>query len=80
VNLNKIEKVFLILGITAAASILIFLVINDWMPSFAGLTGVFLLSVLIVDPLDSKIQNEDEKRKTEADGFGTEAREAVDYL
>jgi len=76
--LNKIEKVFLILGITAAASIPILLLSNDWMMGFAVVTGIFLLSLLIVDPLDSKSKNEEEKRKGEAETFGVEARASVD--
>ena len=77
-SLNKIEKVFLILGITAAASLIILLLVDDWMMGFAVITGVFLFSVLIVDPLDSKSKNEEEKRKEEAEEFGTEARATVD--
>lgn len=75
--MNKIEKVFLILGITAASSLIILLLVDDWMMGFAVITGVFLLSVLIVDPLDSKSKNEEEKRKEEAEKFETEAKAVV---
>lgn len=76
-NLNKTEKIFLIIGITSVTSLLVFLLVNNWMLGFAVISGVFLLSTLIVDPLDSKSKNE-EKRKDEAETFGVGAKAVVD--
>ncbi|WP_232308617.1 hypothetical protein [Methanosarcina lacustris] len=76
--MNKKEKIFLIIGITAVASVFILLAIDDWMVDFAVITGVFLFSVLIVDPLDSRTKNENEIREKEEDEFGSEVMAAVD--
>jgi len=76
--LNKREKIFLIIGVTAVASMFIFLLVDDWMLSFAGITGIFLLSVLIVGPLDSRTKNEYEIKENEEDEFGNEVIAAVD--
>ncbi|WP_229390598.1 hypothetical protein [Methanosarcina sp. DH2] len=75
--MNKTEKIFLIIGITSVTSFLVFLLVNNWMLGFAVISGVFLLSTLIVDPLDSKSKNE-EKRKDEVETFGIEAKTVVD--
>jgi hypothetical protein len=71
------EKIFLVLGITAISSILTLQLLDDWMLGFAGIIGIFLLSVLLIDPLESKTKNEEEKEE-EAERFGTESRAATD--
>jgi hypothetical protein len=63
VNLNKIERIFLILGITVVVSLLILLLVDDRILGFAIITGIFLLSLMIVDPLDSKFKIEKKKEK-----------------
>ncbi len=79
--MNKTQKVFLILGITAAAYFLVLFLVEDWMLGFAGVICVFLLSVLLVDPLDSRAKSEEDRnedRNEEAEILGVEAKAAVD--
>lgn len=61
--MNKKEKVFLILGITGATSLLALLLIEDWILGFAGVISSFLISVLFVDPLDLKARREETKKE-----------------
>lgn len=72
---------FLILGITGATSLLALLLIEDWMLGFAGITCSFLISVLLVDPLDSKARREEAKkegRNKKPEISGVETRAVVD--
>jgi hypothetical protein len=78
VTLNKGEKIFLIIGATAVASMFVFLAVDDWMLGFTVITGIFLFSILVVDPLDSRTKNENEIREKEEDEFGNEVMAAVD--
>jgi hypothetical protein len=76
VNLNKREKNFLIIGITVIASVFILLSLSNWMLDFVGILGFFLLSILIVDYLDSRTKNENGAE--EEDEFGSEVTALVD--
>lgn len=71
-DLNKKEKLFLILGITITASILMLLLANDWMLGSAAVSGVFLVFILIVR------SKKEEKRKEETETLGVEAKAVVD--
>ena len=71
-DLNKKEKLFLILGITITASILMLLLANDWMLGSVVVTGVFLVFILIARA------KKEEKRKEETETLGVEAKAVVD--
>jgi hypothetical protein len=58
------EKIFLILGITAIASLLTLQLLDYWMLGLTGIIAIFLLSVLLIDPLDSKARNEKMQKLT----------------
>lgn len=70
--MNKKEKLFLILGITITASILMLLLANDWMLGSVVVTGVFLVFILIARA------KKEEKRKEETETLGVEAKAVVD--
>lgn len=61
--MNKREKIFLIIGITAIAFIFIILSVEDRMLGFAGIIGIFLLSILIADPRIPEPKIKQERRK-----------------
>jgi type IV secretory pathway VirB3-like protein len=71
-DLNKKEKLFLILGITITASTLMFLLANDWILGSVVVTGVFLVFILIARA------KKEEKRKEETETLGVEAKAVVD--
>ena len=76
--MNKGEKIFLIIGVTAIASMFVFLAIDDWMLGFTVIIGIFLFAALIVGPLDLITKNENEIKEKEEDEFGSEVMAAVD--
>jgi hypothetical protein len=79
--LNRKKKVFLILGITGVTSLLTLLLIEDWVLGFAGVPCVFLISMMLVDPLNSKARREVAKKEDsneESEISGVETRAVVD--
>lgn len=74
--MNKREKIFLVIGITVVASIFTILSVEDRILGFAGIIGVFLLSILIADPMDFRTKKEIGAEKE--DDFGSEVLAAVD--
>lgn len=71
----------MILGITDATSLLALLLIEDWILGLAGVTSIFVIFVLLIDPLDSKARSEEAKkedRNKEPEISGVETRAVVD--
>lgn len=76
--MNKIEKLLLILGISTVASGLILYFANDWVLGSAGAIAVLLFSLLLFDPLDSKIEKQKEKEAEEAKSLEIEGKATTD--
>lgn len=76
--MNKIEKMLLVIGISVVAAFPILYLVNDWTLGSAGIIAVFLISLLLIDPLDSKAEKAKKKKAEEDETFESDVRATVD--